>query len=98
MIRILITLTFLVSQFANADYRVYQYILKNKLFTQQTATPLIRVSTLDPVSFVAYNGGAGSIKVDLVRTWRCPGNTSKKQICPSPYGELKLMEDSNVQN
>ena len=85
MIKLALALTFL-SFHALGEYRVYQYIVKNNLPSQQTGSPLIRISTLDPVSFKAYHGGDQTISVDLMRTWICPGNTGRnKDICASPY-------------
>lgn len=46
-------------------------------------------STLDPVSYTAYNGGNSMLSVDLLRTWICPGYTGgSKATCDSPYGKL----------
>lgn len=82
---------------AIAEYRVYQYIIKNKINTQRVGKPLITTSTLDPISFVAYNGGSKSVEIDLLRTWMCPGNTKKKDLCKSPYRELSA-EKSDAKN
>ena len=42
-------------------------------------------STLDPVSFIALNGGNALSKVSLLRTWKCLGYTGgMKPLCPSP--------------
>lgn len=82
---------------AFAEYRVYQYIIKNKINSQRVGKPLITNSTLDPVSFIAYNGGSKSVEIDLLRTWMCPGNTKKKELCKSPYRELSA-EKTDVKN
>ena len=51
--------------------------------------PYIVTSTLNPVSYVAYNGGSSSIKVDLLKSWRCLGDTSQfKNLCRSPSSQL----------
>lgn len=69
------------------EYRVYQYYLMNRNITSKEG--YIRYSTLDPVSFIAYNGGAQSIKVDLLRTWHCPGYTGfNKPICKGPLDSV----------
>lgn len=72
-----------------AEYRVYQYIVKNKI-TEPNDQPVgvIKESTLDPVSYLAYHGGSSLIKIDLLRTWICPGHTAKRTICASPYAEI----------
>lgn len=75
---------------AIAEYRVYQYIVKNKVVSandQPQSTVII--SSLNPQSYIAYNGGSQLISVDLLRTWVCPGYTGKKKpICPSPYEQI----------
>ena len=84
------TLLLCLSFTAHAEFRAYQYVVKNKIQNspdQKNAT--IVVSSLNPVSYIAYNGGANLIEIDLLRTWVCPGNTSSfKGICPSPYKKL----------
>lgn len=46
-------------------------------------------SILDPVSYVAYNGGQTLLTVDLLRTWICAGYTGNStQTCDSPYGKI----------
>jgi hypothetical protein len=78
---------------------VYQYIIKNKINSQQVAKPLIQVSSLNPVSFLAYNGGSNSLDIDLLRTWLCPGFTGhRKETCKSPYKEISLKEISGGKN
>lgn len=74
---------------AFAEYRVYQYVIKNKVQTasDQPQSHVI-TSSLNPQGFVAYNGGGQLVSVDLIRTWMCPGHTAKRPLCPSPYGQL----------
>ncbi len=48
----------------------------------------IVISSLDPMSYISYNGGSRLVNVDLLRTWICPGHTGKKEVCPSPYSKL----------
>jgi len=71
---------------AHAEYRVYQYLVrpKTKEFLVNDSGAKTQKSTLNPVSFIAYNGGASAIDVTLLRTWMCPGNTGKKDYCPHP--------------
>ena len=49
-------------------------------------TARIVTSTLDPVSYAAYHGGNLTLEVNLLRTWQCMGNTSKKSICTMSEG------------
>jgi hypothetical protein len=72
-----------------AEYRAYQYVIKNKVKIQDAPEGHIITSTFDPVSFVAYHGGHKLISIDLLRTWICPGHTGyRRPICESPYGKL----------
>ncbi len=70
---------------AYAEYRVYQYYVKANNDLPYDAQSYMTLSTFDPVSFVAYHGGRESIKVDLLNTWMCKGNTAGQDLCPSPY-------------
>lgn len=79
----------LLSNSASAEYRVYQYVVKNKVTIKDAPNAHIVVSTLNPVTYLAYHGGSNLINVDLLRTWICPGNTGqRKETCSSPYGRL----------
>lgn len=73
-----------------AEYRVYQYTIKNTNQNNNQSPEIKYIkSTLNPVAYKAYHGGGSSIKVDLLRTWICPGYTgSKKDLCDSPYKKL----------
>lgn len=74
-----------------AEYRVYQYYVSSRLKMPEDQKPYLITSTLDPTSYLAYNGGEKSIKIDLLRTWNCPGHTGeKKPICPAPS---EILED-----
>lgn len=64
-----------------AEYRVYQYYTVSKIQNLSNAPYEIVTSTLDPKSYLAYHGGSESIELNLLRSWMCPGNTSKKEVC-----------------
>jgi hypothetical protein len=87
MMRMMIFLTFIFSnQYSLAEYRVYQYLVKNTTFKAQDLNAYIATSTLDPISFKSYKAGSMNIKVDLMSTWTCPGYTGMSQdYCSSPY-------------
>jgi hypothetical protein len=72
--------------FAHAEYRVYQYMVspKTKEFVVNDSGAKPQRSTLNPVAFIAYHGGAGSVDVTLMRSWMCPGHTGKKDFCAHP--------------
>ena len=65
-----------------AEYRVYQYYVSSKYKKPDEQKPYLVTSTLDPVSYISYHGGQESIRVDLLRTWPCPGHTGNgKPLC-----------------
>ncbi len=72
---------------ALAEYRAYQYVVKtNDPFAVATLSEAqYLVSTLSPQMYRSYHGGS-FVKIDLLRTWICPGYTGKGQkICDHPY-------------
>ena len=73
----------ILSSQAFAEYRVYLYQVEGARGFNTVK------STLDPVSYEAYNGLEKSNEVSLLKTWMCAGDTSKKDLCPSPYEEMK---------
>jgi len=66
----------------NGEYRVYQYLIRNKDNVDQG--PFLDQSTLDPISYLAYHGGKNLIDISLLRTWICRGNTSYIKTCSPP--------------
>ena len=76
---------FFINNFANAEYRAYQYLVTHRTPKIQDNNPYMVMTTLNPVAYVQYHGGPESVKIDLLRTWVCPGHTGRKEICPSPY-------------
>ncbi len=83
-VTLFISLFLTLSPSIRAEYRVYQYTVQSNLKLNYDATSYQVTSTLDPISYQSYHGGKSSLKVDLIRTWTCKGNTSKKEICSSP--------------
>lgn len=87
-------LVFIVSFFAlssaQAEYRVYQYLVKPKnmaaMVTQVQARPVR--STLNPVAFLSYHGGKSAVDITLMRSWMCPGSTARKEYCIHPSERL----------
>lgn len=71
---------------ALAEYRVYQYLVKPKLTSSMVTAMDARTvrSTLNPVSFIAYQGGETAIDATLLRSWMCPGSTARRDFCPHP--------------
>ncbi len=74
---------------ANAfgEYRVYQYYVRPKIQNINSAQAQLVTSTLDPRTYAAYHGGRLSVEVNLLRSWMCMGDTSKKSICTISEGQ-----------
>lgn len=78
---------------AAAEYRVYQYYVKSRYKLNYDQQGYQVTSTLDPVSYLAYHGGHESLKIDLLRTWVCPGDTGDgRPLCPSPLSDVEVEE------
>lgn len=75
---------------SNGEYRVYQYLVKNKNSTENG--PYLEKSSLDPISFLAYHGGKNSIDISLLRTWICRGNTSYIKTCSPPLKPFQPLD------
>jgi len=95
----LVAALFLLSLSSRAEYRVYQYYVKARNFQLQDSQAYLVTSSLDPQSYIAYHGGYDSLKLDLVRTWVCPGYTGRAhndyQYCESPYKKLYVSTKKN---
>jgi hypothetical protein len=83
-----ILLTVFIAE-THAEYRVYQYYVKSRYKLSYDQEGYLVTSTLDPVSYLAYHGGHEALKIDLLRTWLCPGHTGDgRPICSSPLEQL----------
>lgn len=86
---LIFTLLAVFSNTAFAEYRVYQYSVRTVLEKLQDNQSYTVVSTLNPVAYQAYHGGADSIEINLVRTWTCAGYTGNGiDLCESPEEQL----------
>ncbi|MBF0315059.1 MAG: hypothetical protein HQK52_16670 [Oligoflexia bacterium] len=95
---------FFMSFTACAEYRVYQYYVTPVDYSNvsnlpqkpsiTTTVPTIVTTSLDPVSYLAYHGGNSSINIQLLRSWMCPGFTSEKRYCDSPYKQIIKFKSS----
>ena len=74
--------TFCIHAFAG--YRVYQLKLEY-LGLDGTVTKEREIRTnLDPYQYEHYHAGYGRMRVQMVDTWFCPGDTSFKSYCDKP--------------
>lgn len=72
---------------AFAEYRVYQYYVRPKIQNITSPGAQLVTSTMDPRTYTAYHGGKASVEVNLLRSWMCMGDTSKKSICTISEGQ-----------
>lgn len=72
---------------AFGEYRVYQYYVRPKIQNLNSSKAELVTSTLNPISYAAYHGGKSAVEVNLLRSWVCLGNTSKKPICTMSEGQ-----------
>ena len=93
-ILLLITLK---SSLAFSEYRVYQYYVRSKVKNLIETKAYLVTSTLNPLSYIAYNGGSDSIEVNLLRSWQCMGHTAKVPVCSISEGK-ELQENQNQSN
>ncbi|MBF0298839.1 MAG: hypothetical protein HQK51_08970 [Oligoflexia bacterium] len=101
-------LTMISISFVSAEYRLYQYVVSQNVVSpinspqetksNQLLNSYIILSTLDPVSYYSYHGGYSAIKIDLLRTWICPGYTGDKAYCDSPYEDFIKNNKKNNSN
>jgi hypothetical protein len=83
---LLIIFFLLESNLAFSEYRVYQYYVRPKIQNLTVVGAELVTSTLDPIAYIAYHGGAESVEVNLLRSWQCMGNTSKEEVCSISNG------------
>lgn len=88
MMKCALTLLLLLTVISPAfgEYRVYQYYVKSKVTGINYPNAQIVTSTLNPVSYAAYNGGGNSVEINLLRSWMCMGNTSHQSVCTISEG------------
>ncbi len=90
-----LTLSLLAPIGASAEYRVYQYAVRNKTVGlgelgsgKADAVTYIVTSTLDPISYQAYHGGESTFGLDLMKSWMCPGHTGAlDSYCSGPMAQ-----------
>jgi len=73
----------------HASYRVFQ--LRVRHYDQTAKKKIVRtlLTVLDPVQYESFNGGPNVMKVEMLDTWYCPGDTSRKRYCKKPKEPLE---------
>jgi hypothetical protein len=83
----------------HAEYRVYQYMIKQSPLQNRDPQSYLVTTVLNPVSYQAYHGQA--VAIDLLRTWICPGHTGLQStghqpLCTGPYSAAPKLEENPV--
>ncbi|TDJ07187.1 MAG: hypothetical protein E2O68_03910 [Deltaproteobacteria bacterium] len=78
-----------------SEYRVFQYLVKSRYFIPRDNRPYIVTSTFNPVTYLAYHGGESSLKIELLRSWMCLGNTAGKKYC-NPPRKIQQLSPQNL--
>ncbi len=78
---------------AFSEYRVYQYLVKNKNLNDADKTldnkSYFTTSSFDPATYLSYHGGSDSMKIELLKTWVCKGSTANRDtFCDGPAPAL----------
>lgn len=69
---------------ALGSYRVHQLkVIQYDAFGKPKKTEVV-LSTLDHLQYEHYHGGYRWARVELMDTWYCPGDTSRKKYCKKP--------------
>lgn len=92
---LLIFMAIMVLNKANAEYRVYQFAVKAKNPYSMDTKSHVVTSTLDPEAYVSYHGGGETLRIDLIRSWMCYGDTSNRQVCKPPIAMGNQNEGAN---
>lgn len=69
---------------ARASYRVYQLLVTEYNPVGRLLIKRVELSTLDHVQWEHVYSSYRSAKVELIDTWYCPGDTSRRAYCPKP--------------
>lgn len=67
-----------------ASYRVYKLRVSQFDSVGRKRGSRIEHSTLDPIQYESLNGGYRWTRVEMLDTWYCPGDTSRKKYCAKP--------------
>jgi hypothetical protein len=76
-----IKITLFLSFYANAEFRAYQYLVKD--LGLENSDSVIQVSSMNPRTFKSFHGHK-DLSMTLLSTWMCLGNTASKKTCPAP--------------
>lgn len=83
-------LILLLCDLAWGSYRVHRLKVRHyDAYGRLKRTEFV-LSSLDHVQYEHYHGGYRWDRVELVDTWYCPGDTSRRRFCPKPKVKDRL--------
>lgn len=82
--RYVFLLALLSTGFAEGAFRIYKLRLIHYDAFGNFSKKETVLSTLDPFQYEHYYGGYRWTRVEMVNTWYCPGDTSRKRFCDEP--------------
>ena len=88
--RVLILILLITSLPAHAAYRLYKLRVTHHDENGKPKKKETVTSTLDPYQYEHYHAGYRWMRVDLLDTWYCPGDTSRKKPCAKPREPSRL--------
>lgn len=71
-----------------AAYRVYQLKVVHYDEKNRPSQRGMVVTNLDPYQYEHYQGEFGRIRIQMVDTWYCPGDTSRQAYCKKPKEKI----------
>jgi hypothetical protein len=77
-------LLFFLAVPAVASYRVHQLRVQYASSPGVFSGGEVVLSTMDGVQYELYHGGTAVVRVQMLDTWYCPGDTSRHSYCPKP--------------
>ena|SRR3989338_8957993 len=77
-------LVFLFALPTHAAFRVYKHRLTHYDAYGNFVKKETVLTTLDHLQYEHYYGGFRWTRVDMVDTWYCPGDTSRRKFCDPP--------------
>ncbi|MFM8312760.1 MAG: hypothetical protein ACKOA8_00575, partial [Deltaproteobacteria bacterium] len=69
---------------AMASYRIYQLRLRHYDQLGKKKINRVILSFMDPKQYESFHGGPAVMSVEMLDTWYCPGDTSRKKYCKKP--------------
>ncbi len=67
-----------------ASYRIYQLRLRHYDQLGKKKINRVILSFMDPKQYESFHGGPAVMSVEMLDTWYCPGDTSRKKYCKKP--------------